>query len=73
MDDKIKKQAKEIMDEFMNALEKVNVELDHTSSQTEKNTREENPSKPDKEFNKRFLKNAPKTKDGEIIAEKKKW
>lgn len=67
----IKAQAKKIMDEFIKALEKVDVE-EKASFDSTSDTRipkgEKNP-----DFKKELLSNAPKSKNGCILAEKKGW
>jgi predicted Asp-tRNA(Asn)/Glu-tRNA(Gln) amidotransferase subunit C len=68
----IKKQAKKIIDNFVNALEKVKfkeelVERDNDRRE-EKGTTSSN-----EEFRKIILENAPDTKEGCIVAEKGKW
>lgn len=70
--DKIRQQAKDIMDEFARALEGLELEEDLGIERSEQ-TRVPNAWEPDEEFRERFLKNAPKTKDGYLAAEKKKW
>jgi predicted Asp-tRNA(Asn)/Glu-tRNA(Gln) amidotransferase subunit C len=72
--EKIKKEAKEIMDSFSKALEKVESELsEETGVKREKQLREETSTKKDKEFRQAFFKNAP-SKSGDFIkAEKGKW
>ena len=70
-EDKIKKQAKDIMDEFIKALDKLN------DQETFGNERAESlrvgKVKKQAGFKERALKNAPKTKDGYFVMEKKKW
>jgi len=72
-EEKIKEQAKQIMDEFMKALESVKDVPEEFGIEREPAMRE--PKKPscDPEFKKRLLKNAPKTKDDCVQAEKKHW
>jgi Asp-tRNA(Asn)/Glu-tRNA(Gln) amidotransferase C subunit len=67
----IKAQAKKIMDEFIKALEKVDVE-EKVGFEADSDTRVPK-GKKNPEFKKELLKNAPKTKDGCILAEKKGW
>lgn len=70
----IKKQAKKIIDNFASALESVKVEGEEFVER-EEDRRKETPEeeKTDSEFRKIILKNAPKTKDDCILAEKGKW
>jgi len=70
--DKILAQAKEIMDEFAKALEVVQLD-EEVGIERDQQTREGEASDSDVDFIERFQKNAPKTKDGYIVAEKRKW
>ena len=71
-EEKIRKQAKQIMDEFMKALEKVKQEELIYGLEKKKSTRE--PEKPDESgFRERMFRNAPKKKGDHIIAERKHW
>ncbi len=71
---KIKKEAKSIMDDFARALGKVKLGDDIGNIEREKDTREEKePCKSDKEFRKLVFKNAPKRKGDHLIAEKGGW
>lgn len=72
-EEKIKKQAKLIMDEFVKALDRVGKISGEIGLEREQTTREGKKSKPDKDFRERMLKNAPKSENGHIIAEKKGW
>lgn len=72
-EEKIKKQAKEIMDEFMKALEKLDEKGQEFGSERERFLRNPKGKKSNPEFRRRMLRNAPKSKDGYIAAEKKKW
>ena len=71
--DKIKAQAKQIMDEFMAALEKVKDIPEEFGIERTPSMRVPKKPSSDPEFKKRMLKNAPKTKDDCILAEKKHW
>jgi len=67
----IKRQAKEIIDNFSRKLEKI--ELGEGKVEREEQTRKETKSEVDKDFKKRFFDNAPR-KDGDWIkAEKGAW
>jgi len=68
----IKKQAKKIIDNFVNALEKVKFkeELVERDNDRREETKE---NEPDEKFRKIILENAPDTKEGCIVAEKGKW
>ncbi len=72
-EEKIKKQAKEIMDEFMKALEKLEEKEQEFGSERKQSLRDARPKKCSPEFSEKMLKNAPKSKDGYLVAEKKKW
>jgi len=68
----ILKQAKNIMDEFAKALNAVELD-EEVGIEREEQTRKAVVADSNSEFIKRFLKNAPKTKEGYILAERKKW
>lgn len=69
----ISAQAKKIMDEFVSALSKVNVN-EKFGAQREKQIRiPEKACVDSSEFRKRAFKNAPKIKDDYFIMEKKEW
>ena len=72
-EENIKKQAKEIMDEFMKALEKLPENPGEFGSERTESLREGKAKKPGKEFRKRMLQNAPKSKDDYLVMQKKKW
>jgi hypothetical protein len=67
----IKAQAKKIMDEFIKALDKVSIE-EKAGFDAERSTRKPSQKK-NPDFRKELLKNAPASKDGCVLAEKKKW
>lgn len=77
--DKIKSEAKEIIDRFANSLEKVEKEKDFkatyivriNSLRTEKEATDD--LFRDDDFKKRILKNAPKKDSDFILAEKGEW
>lgn len=72
--EKIKKQAKEIMDNFMTALSEVEVEEEFDLLR-ENCFREERNSvvASDEDFKQRFLSNAAKTNGNAIVANKGAW
>ncbi|HLD96971.1 MAG TPA: hypothetical protein VI934_01360 [Candidatus Nanoarchaeia archaeon] len=67
------KQAKAIMDEFVKALDKVGGISGEVGLEREETTRQGAVKKHDESFKERMLKNAPRTADGQILAEKKSW
>ena len=71
--ERIKKQAKSIMDDFIKALDKVGEISGEVWIERDEMTRAAKHNKPDSDFRKRMLKNAPKKDDNHIIAEKKSW
>jgi len=74
MNDKIKKEAREILDKFSSELKKVKLSPKKQKVQLG-GFREElsSPQPLDEKFRKQMFKNAP-SKDGDyLIAEKKKW
>lgn len=72
-EEKIKKQAKAIMDEFARALDKAGGTSGEAGFEREQTTRAGQISTPDKDFRERMLKNAPKKDSSHVIAEKKSW
>ena len=72
-EEKIMRQAKAVMDEFIKALDKVGGISGEVGLEREQMTREATKSKPNKDFRERMLKNAPKKDGNNIIAEKKSW
>ncbi|MBW2995070.1 Asp-tRNA(Asn) amidotransferase GatCAB subunit C [Candidatus Woesearchaeota archaeon] len=72
--EQIKKQAKKIMDEFVSALEKAEQVKEEFGVRRKDVTRVPGKDKyKGSDFKEKVLKNAPKTEDDFIIAEKKKW
>lgn len=72
--EKIKREAKDIMDSFAKALEKVESELSEDFNvKREKQLREETSVRKEKEFRKIFFENAPNKSQDFIKAEKGKW
>lgn len=72
-EEKIKSQAKAIMDEFIRALELAGLSTGEGGLEREEMTREAKKTEPESEFRKRMLKNAPKKDNSHIIAERKSW
>jgi predicted Asp-tRNA(Asn)/Glu-tRNA(Gln) amidotransferase subunit C len=73
--DKIEKQAKEVLDKFAKALEKVEKEgdVDFWVEREDFMRPEGEGKKINPDFKKRFLKNSPNHDDNFIIAEKGAW
>ena len=72
-EEKIKKQAKKIMDEFISALNKVPKIKEEFGQERKQFTRKSEKSEYGDEFKERMLKNAPKVKDEQLVMEKKSW
>ena len=72
--DKIKTEAKQLLDKFAKSLEKVKISPKKSEQKTG-GFREENsePEPSNEEFKKRTFSNAPETEGDFIVAEKKKW
>mgnify|MGYP003978735359 FL=1 len=66
------KEAKKIIDDFMRELDKIKFKGDFFVRR-DNNVREECEVNNEKGFRERFLDNAPKIKNGFVMAEKKKW
>ena len=69
--EEIRKQAKALMDEFAAALRKVDSAHIKIGIRREENMRVASPMAPDTYFRDAMLKNAPRKKDGYIVAERK--
>ena len=70
---KIKSEAKEIMDNFMNSLSEIEVENDYLKER-EVSLREETTTNIlDEDFKNQFLKNAQSTSGDAILANKGEW
>jgi hypothetical protein len=71
--EKIEKEAKKIMDDFISALDKVPEIGQQFGNEREEQLRV--PEKPEdsKDFKKKIFKNAPKVKDDYFVMEKKSW
>jgi len=70
----IKKQAKQIMDKFQRALDRAGIKDETVLVERDEDRREEDEREGrDEDFRKIMLKNAPKTEQGYIVAERKKW
>jgi len=70
--EQIKKQAKQIIDNFVSALEKIEVEEEVVERQEDRR-QEKEPVESDSDFRKIMLENSPETKNECIVAEKGKW
>lgn len=70
--DKIREEAKALMDEFSQALDSISLQED-IGIERDEQVREPELEKLDKDFRKRMFENAPRKNDEYIIAEKKKW
>lgn len=71
--DKVRREAKALMDEFMAALNAAEDAKEEVGIERKSSTREPGRCKPDKGFPERMLENAPRKKDRYVVAEKKKW
>ena len=69
----IKKQAKEIMDNFMEAMKDIDVEDEFVLERDACFREEGEGSKVDEGFRQRFLKNATKTRGDAVLANKGEW
>ena len=69
--EEIKKQAKAIMDDFAGSLEKVDQASIPLGIRRGEGTRMGVPQQPDPAFAEAMFKNAPRKRDGYIIAERK--
>lgn len=71
--EEVKKQAKEIMDNFMQALSEIEVEEEFVLER-ENSFREQGAgTEVDEEFRQRFLGNAPKISGTAVVANKGEW
>ncbi len=71
--EKIRKAAKALMDEFVAALEDVNEDTGKVGIERAESVREAGKCEFSEGFSERMLKNAPTRKDNYVVAEKKKW
>lgn len=71
--EKIKTEAKEIMDNFMNALADIEVEEEFNLTRKNSFREENNGNKPNEQFKQKFLENAPKISGNSIVANKGEW
>lgn len=72
--EKIKRQAKEILDKFSEKLSAVDKKIADVSIERENFERVEDEGKnPDDDFKRRVLENAPNKNDDFILGEKKGW
>ena len=72
-EDKIRKEAKALMDEFMSALNAAEEVKEDVGVEREASTRKAGKDELTEGFPERMLKNAPAKKDRYLVAEKKKW
>jgi len=72
-EEKIKKEAREILEKFAKALEKIKDIPDSFVERDEDRREEKEGKEPDKDFQKIFFENAPVTKKDSIQAEKGGW
>ena len=70
---KIQKEAREILDKFGKALDKVEEVEKSRIDKSESYREEKDGEKSDENFRKRMFKNAPRKNDEFIIAEKSSW
>lgn len=71
--EEIKKEAKQIMDNFMEALGDIKVEEDFNLQRSDSLREETKADALDEDFQQRFLSNAPKTSGNAILANKGEW
>jgi hypothetical protein len=71
-EEKIKDEAKQIMDRFMAELGEIKL-TEEFGLVREEQIREPKETMPDEDFKERMLKNAPKVRGDSIVAEKKNW
>jgi len=69
----IRKEAKQLLDNFAKSLDNVKVKPKKIPQETKGFREESIPEKPNKEFKNKMFANAPKTNGDFIISEKKKW
>lgn len=72
-EERIKKEAKEIMDNFMSALKDIEVEEEFILERDMTYREETQGNVADEDFKQRFLSNAPKTSGDAILANKGSW
>lgn len=71
--EKIREQAKKIMDEFITSLDKAESAQNSFGEEREIAMRDKLEKKENPDFRKMMFENAPRKNDEFIIAEKKKW
>lgn len=71
--EKIKKQAKHIMDNFIKALDKAKGIKEQFGSERKDSTRAKVKKHKDPDFRERMFNNAPKKRDDFLVMEKKSW
>ncbi|MBU1205264.1 MAG: hypothetical protein KKA61_03985 [Nanoarchaeota archaeon] len=72
-EEKITKQAKNIMNNFIKALDKAESVKQEFGSERKCSMREKIKKHKDPEFRERMFKNAPKKRDDFLVMEKKNW
>jgi len=71
--EKIRKEAKHIMDNFIKALDKAKGIKESFGSERKDSTRAKIKKDKDHNFRERMFKNAPKKRDDFLVMEKKNW
>lgn len=71
--EKIKKEAKEILEKFSTSLKKVKLHEEKKKEEVGGFRKEGEGIKADTSFKKLMFQNAPRNEEGYIIAERKKW
>ena len=71
--EKIKIQAKQILDDFSKSLDQVKVKSKKTKNEVGGFREEGEGRKADSEFRKKMFSNAPQKDENNILAEKKSW
>lgn len=71
--EKIRKEAKHIMNNFIKALDKAEGVKQEFGSERKASMREKIKKHKDPDFRKRMFKNAPKKRDDFLVMEKKNW
>ena len=71
--EKVKEEAKQIMDNFMDALKDAELEEEFILERKECMREEGDSADLDEDFRQRFLSNAPKVNGNAIVANKGKW
>lgn len=72
-EEKIRRQAKAIMDEFIKALDRAGKLEGKAWIERDENTRQGKKTKADNSFRERMLKNAPRKDGNYVLTERKSW